>query len=599
MDTHALDYRLWELNAFGYHLTNIFLHALNAILSYLLCLRLQDSRIAAALAAGLFVIHPLQIESVAWISERKNLLSMTFFLCSFLAHIRSRQTPSIRATQGLAWGLFLCSVLSKSIVAFTPLLFIAYDLTWAQRRVWRSLSANLPYITMGAGGAIGAILAHQGSPSIETYWGGSFGLTAQLMLRVAWEYLVSLVYPLHLNHYYLYTVDMIQGDPKVWAGAGVLILAVLFAWCQPLGRPLSRFAILWGATFMLPVANLFPFGFQRADRYLYHPSPLLFLLAGVAAVRFYRHVSQRYARAALVGMVGLAIAALTALTLQRVPIWMTSETLWKAHLNVYPESPTGLLNLGVYYYNRRDRDQHDYENCYTILSQSLQLQPNRHRVHSYLARCAFESGRREEALDIFHNAIQLWPQNPHLQNGFGYISYRLGHDQAAINAYYTVLDIDAENPDARKGMINVGRRALRNQNYAIAHQAFSSMLHLLPEHPAATGGLCQALVGLKQMSEAQPQCRQAVAQSPKNPRYLAQLALVLLRLDQPAKALPQAQRAIELSPNWGGGYRLLGDIYRAQHALGKAEAAYRKALAIHPEDRITKQRLANLDKARQ
>ncbi len=392
---------------------------------------------------------------------------------------------------------------------------------------------------------------------------------------------------------------MIQGNPKVWAGAGVLILAACFAWRQPLGRPLSRFAVLWCATLMLPVANLFPFGFQRADRYLYHPSPLLFLLAGVAVVRLYRHLSPVYARVILVGVVGLLLATLTALTLQRVPVWTTSETLWQAHLKDYPESPTGLLNLGVYYYNRRDPHQNDYENCYHLLSKSIRLQPGRRRVHRYLGRCAFESGRREEALDIVSNAIELWPQDEHLHTDFGYVSYHMRHDQAAINAYYTALKINPENRDAQDGMVNVGRRALQHQNYPMARQAFSTLLHLQPGHPAATGGLCQALVGLKQMSEALPWCQQAVGQLPKSPRYRAQLALVLLRLKQPEPALPHAQRAVELSPNWVFGYRLLGDIYCALSMRAEAEAAYHKALAINPKDPIIKKRLANLCNAAQ
>ncbi len=598
--SYALDYRLWELNAFGYHFTNLLLHALNGILSYLLCLRLQSSRVAAALAAALFVIHPLQVESVAWISERKNLLSLTFFLCAFLTHIRSRHIASndgpkaAYQTQGFAWGFFLCAVLSKSIVAFTPLLFIAYDIAWQRRGAWHSLLTNLPYVIMGAGGAAGAILAHQGSPSIATYWGGSFWLTAVLMLRVAWEYLVSLIYPLHLNNYYFYTVDMIQGDPKVWAGAGVLILAACFAWRQPLGRPLSRFAILWCATFMLPVANLFPFGFQRADRYLYHPSPLLFLLAGVAGVHIYRHVSQRYTRAALVSGFGLFMVALLVLTLQRVPIWMTSETLWQAHLQDRPESPTGLLNLGVYYHNRRDRQQRDYEHCYDLLTKSIRLRSDRRRVHYYLARCAFESGRREEARDIFENAIERWPQHDRLHSGYGYVAYHLGHDQAAMNAYHTALTINPENRDAQDGIVNLGRRALQRQNYAMSRQAFSYMQRLQPGHPAATGGLCQTLVGLKQMSEALPWCQQAVDQLPKSPRYRAQLALVMLRLSQLEPALRQAQRAVDLSPNWGFGHRLLGDINCARGRRAEAEMAYRQALAINPKNPISQKRLANL-----
>lgn len=297
--SYALDYHLWELNPFGYRLTNLLLHALNGILAYLLCLRLQDSRTAAAIAAALFVIHPLQVESVAWISERKNLLSLTFFLLSFLAHIRSRQAQPAAWTwtQGLAQGLFLLAILSKSIVVCTPLLFMIYDLSWARRSFRSSLLANIPYLVIGAGGAIGTLLAHQGNAGISNYWGNSFWLTATLMLRVTWEYAASLILPLHLDNLYIYTTDMIQGDLRIWAGVGTLILAVFFAWRQPLGHPISRFAILWCATLMLPVANLFPFSFQRADRYLYHPSVLLFLLAGIVVVHCYRYLSHAYIRA--------------------------------------------------------------------------------------------------------------------------------------------------------------------------------------------------------------------------------------------------------------------------------------------------------------
>ncbi len=484
--SYALDYLIWELNPFGYRLTNLLLHALNGILAYLLCLRLQDSRTAAAIAAALFVIHPLQVESVAWISERKNLLSLTFFLLAFLAHIRGQAQPKPTYwQQGLALGLFLFAVLAKPVVVFTPLLFIVYDLSWARRGFWSTLLASLPYTVIGTAGAVGAILTNQGNPGIANYWGNSFWLTATLMLRVTWEYLVSLILPLHFNNLYIYTVDMIQGDARVWAGAGVLISMALFAWRQPLGRPLSCFAVLWCTTLMLPVANLFPFVFQRADRYLYHPSVLLFLLAGVMVVRGYKYLSQIYTRAILVGGIGLLMAILVFLTIQRSHIWTTSETLWQAHLQDYPKSPTGLLNLGVSYYNQKD-----YENGYRLLSESLSLNPNRSRTYYYLGHCAFESGRQEEALDLLNKATQLWPQNLDLHNGLGYVSYRLGHYQAALNAYHTVFTIDPEVRDIQLHITNVGRAALQDQNYSIARDAFTYLQRIAPEHPATTGGLC-------------------------------------------------------------------------------------------------------------
>lgn len=589
--SYALDYRFWELNPFGYRLTNLLLHALNGILAYLLCLRLQDSRAAAAIAAVLFIIHPLQVESVAWISERKNVLSLTFFLLAFTAHIRSRQAqPAFWSwAQGLAQGLFLLAILSKSIVAFTPLLFIAYDLSWARRDFRSSLLPNLPYLVIGAGGAIGTILAHQGNANIVDYWSNSFWLTATLMLRVTWEYLISLILPLHLDNLYIYTIDMIQGEVRVWAGAGILILVALLAWRQPLGRPLSRFTVLWCITLMLPVANLFPFGFQRADRYLYHPSVLLFLLAGIAAVCGYRHFSHTHTRAIWVGVIGLVMAALVFLTVQRSTVWMTSETLWKTHLQHNPQSPTGLLNLGVYYYNQKD-----YENGYHQLSESIRLNPHRRRAHYYLGRCAFESGRREEALHIYHEATQRWPQNRNLHNGFGYVAYQLKHYQAALNAYRRVYAINPEDRDVRLHITNIGRAALQDQNYSMARQAFAYLQQIESGHPDATGGLCQSLVGLKQMSEALPWCRQVVQSSPNDARYLTQLALVLLRLDQLDEALPRVQRAIKRSPKWAFAYRLLGDIYCAMGNLPKAASAYQKALALEPESAALQKRLQNL-----
>lgn len=212
-----------------------------------------------------------------------------------------------------------------------------------------------------------------------------------------------------------------------------------------------------------------------------------------------------------------------------------------------------------------------------------------------MAHCAFENGSREEALDIFSHALERWPQALDLHKGFGYVSYHLGHYQAALNAYYTVFTIDPEERDIRLYITNVGRAALRGKNYPIAWQAFTYLQRIEPGHSATTGGLCQSLVGLKQMSEALPWCQQAVQASPKHLSYLAQLALVQLRLEQPDQALPWAQRAVALSPTWGFAHRLLGDIYCATGALPQAVTAYQKALERHPRDAAIQQRLKSVD----
>ncbi len=283
------------------------------------------------------------------------------------------------------------------------------------------------------------------------------------------------------------------------------------------------------------------------------------------------------------------MAALVVLTVQRSRVWMTSETLWLAHLQDVPKSPTGLLNLGVYYYNQKD-----YEKGYRRLSESVAIHPHRRRAHYYLGQCAYESGRREEARDIFHQAIESWPQNRDLHNGSGFIAYKMKHYQAALNAYHMVYTIDPEDREVRLHIANVGRSALQEQHYSIARDAFAYLQRIAPGHPAVAGGMCQALAGLKRMREALSWCEQAVRAAPNHLSYLAQLALVRLRLEQPDRALPPGQHAVDLSPKWAFARRLLGDIYCAMGDLPKAASAYQQALTLAPQDPATQQRLQQI-----
>lgn len=590
--SYALDYRLWGLNPLGYHLTNVLLHALNGVLVYWLCVRLQASWRVASLATVLFVVHPVQVETVAWIAERKNLLSLLCFLWAFLAHIRSRDpavSPGARGlARGLAWVAYLLAVLAKPSVVVAPWLFVAYDYSWAGDGLGDGVRRNLPSLGMGFLGVVLTTLGGQESDSLKGYWGGSPWLTALLMLRICWEYLAALVAPLHLNNLYLYTVSMLQGDVRVWLGLGVVALTGVWAWRQPLGKPLSAFAVLWVWAFFLPVANIVPFTVQRADRYLYCIGVMPFLLCGVLVQRLWHWCPAPRARQAMGGGLVLLLLPLVLLTLQRNQVWHSSATLWQDHLRDYPRSPKGLLNLGVYYFDRKE-----YARAEPLFRQLVAVRPHDLEAHRSLARTAADAGRHTDAVVMLQTALQIGPREKKLHNDLGNVYLHLGHYGRAIAAYQAALALDPHYTLAR---MNLGRAALRLPDYALAREAFTAVLSQQPEHAQATGGLCVALAALAEWQLAAHQCQQAAHLQPDSVRYLAELTRAFLRLQRPEAAVQSAERAVAGAPQLALSHRLLGDAYAALGERTQAATAYQSALQLDPEDRLARQGLRRLQR---
>ena len=351
--------------------------------------------------------------------------------------------------------------------------------------------------------------------------------------------------------------------------------------------------MLWVAAFMLPVANLFPFSVQRADRYLYQPSALLFLLVGIAAVQWWQRWTNIYIRSTLVCGIGLVFICLSSLTHQRTDVWMNSETLWQDHLTDYPGSPVGLFNLGIYYYHNQD-----FANGYHAFQKLVRLTPPDRKVHRYLARSAFEDGRYQDALRAYAGALRIWPQDKAFHNDVGYTYFRMKRYQEALQAFERAVSLAPDYHLAHENLLNIGHIAMQAKDYTLARQAFSTLLRVQPQMATASGGMCQALAGLKQMSQAVSWCQQAVRLQPANQVYLGQFALVLLRLQQPNQALHWAHRAVEAAPKWGFGHRILGDIYTALDDVQQAETAYQTALAIDPKDEVASYRLGILKQAK-
>ncbi|MBI3090053.1 MAG: tetratricopeptide repeat protein [Candidatus Tectomicrobia bacterium] len=598
--SYAIDYRVWGLNPTGYHLTNVLLHAVNGVLVFLLLERLAGSRGVAALAAVLFVAHPAQVESVAWVAERKNVLSMSLFLGAFLAHIEAGPAcasagprsgkdvaePPGRRWEVLSWGLYLGAVLAKPIVVGAPLLFMAYDVAWRRFSWRRSLWRNLPPLAFALFGVILILLAHGEGGGIKPYAGGSLWAAARVMLRVTWEYLVTLLAPLKLNNLYLYDENSGAAAGRVWLGLGVLVASGVFAWRQPLGRPHSAFAVLWCWVFMLPVSNIVPIAVQRADRYLYFPSVALFMLVGIFVRLLWRACRGRRARWLLLGSLAAAVVTLGFLSQARTKVWLSSVALWRAHLTDYPRSATGLTNLGYALYRTRR-----YDEAVEVLRSLRALEPQHYKTPWYLAQIAAAKGRQEEAVDLFKEATSLNPQEKVIYNNLGDALYRLKRYDEALQAFQRALDL---SPAYTRARLNASRAALRLGNFALARDASRRVLEIEPRNAEAASNLCLASSNLGRVMEAIAQCLGAAYAQPDNGLAWGRLAHVLLLAEHPDQALPAAQKAAARAPRSSLAFRTLGDAYAALGKRREAEQAYTTALRLDPGNRRARQALEKL-----
>lgn len=625
----VLERQLWGTNSAGYHVVNVILHGLNGILVYWLIKRLHGSTVVASGTALLFIAHPLQVETVAWVSQRKNLLSLCFFLLAFLNHMRSLEKKSTRVLI-MAWVCFLLSMLSKPAAVLTPFLFVLYDILEERPRIGMLVFRNLPYFIMSM---IGAVIMYQA----DKHWGGirkapGDGLweNVQIMARAFWDYFASIFAPVNLNNLYIYSLpDLRDGDIGIWLGFGVLILLVVLAVLQPFGRPITAFSILWIVLFMLPVSNIIPIAAQRADRFMYFPLVAVFLLIGILFDKLWQRFQTMEIRYVLVAVAGIILAVLGTITLQRNAVWKNSEVLWTDHLEDYPSSITGLTNLSVYYYRQQNFSkatdtlatllriypndyqgnqmfgniallQQDYPTAIARYQRAIAANPTNHGLaddlgvaYLQMGVSAFDQGDYAATLDAYIKALELIPNEPILHNNIGFTLFTIGRYEQALTAYYKALELD---PFYARAWVNLGDVAVVLQDYALTRDAYDSALRLNAQLDArGYSNYCLALGELRENQEAAINaCNQALALEPDNGLILGRTAHVLLLFGLPADALPIAQRAVEMAPGMSLAHRTLGDALAGTGQIDAARAAYEQALAIDPENTQAQAGLASL-----
>jgi len=436
--TFGLDYLLWGMDPFGYHLTNLLLHAGNAVLFYFVGLRLlrltfsaptvladHSLRLASGFAALVFSIHPLRVESVAWVTERRDVLSGLFFLWTILCYLKAvevRETRSRREWMSAALTVYFLSLLSKASGITLPLVLLVLDIYPLRRltgglRGWfgpehrRVLWEKVPFLLFALWAGIGAGIAQYRSGAVTPFEKhGILARVGQALFGLV-IYLWKTILPLGLSPLYDLTgrVDLV-GRTLLLSGALVLIISIaLFVLrrCWPAGLAIWVYYV----TVLAPVLGIVQSGPQvAADRYTYLSCLGWALLAG-AGLLYYWKLSLRYRklRPTLIVVNSLAVlvlVALASLTWTQTKVWHDSENLWRYVLKVNEQSALAHNNLG-----NALVDEERLEEAAEQFHQALLIDPGFARAHYNLGVVLTRQGRSEEAKNHFREALRQIKKN--------------------------------------------------------------------------------------------------------------------------------------------------------------------------------------------
>jgi tetratricopeptide (TPR) repeat protein len=475
--TLRLEYNLWGLNPLDYHIVNVLLHSVNALLVWLVLRRLALP--GAWLAAAIFALHPVQVETVAWITELKNTESTFFYLLALLAWMKFAGTNAWRF-YALTFLLYALALFGKTTACTLPAAMLL--VLWLKREPvnWQRWIQLVPFLAAGLAMGLLSIWWEKHLGNYQAKYGLSFSLLQRLLIatHAVWFYAGKLIWPVNLTFSYPLW-DINPGDPWQYAGLlGCITVAMfLWRWRQALGRgPIT--AVIFFVAVLSPLLGFIPlFTFLYtfvADHYQYLAclGPIA-LFAGAAT-----HFSEKWrispsARHALAFFLLLVLAILT---WRQAGAYQNLESLWHDTLKKNPGSWMAHTNLG-----RLLTAQGNLAEAEIHYREALRLKPDNEDVHYNYGNMLARAGRLDEAVTQYRQALQLNPTDPEVYNNLGVIFYQEHRQDEAIACFHEALRYKPDYPDAH---YNLGNALFMEHKFDEAVGEYREALRLEPDSVA-------------------------------------------------------------------------------------------------------------------
>jgi tetratricopeptide (TPR) repeat protein len=475
--SYAVEYHFFGLNPVAFHATNILLHCLNAVLVFWLVCVLFSDGFAALVAALLFALHPVHVESVAWISERKDVLYAFFFLGSLIAYGYYRRSGTT-GRYAVSVALFTMSLLAKPMALSLPVVILLVDLLQGRRDFKKMAVEKVPYLALAlAAGAValGSHYAHS-----QAVAGAAFSLPHNALNAVfnLVFYVGKVMYPDRLAAFYPYSTKFPPGiSPAHIAAVAVAVaLAVAVAGLWKRSRCAAFGPLFFGVT-VFPVLQFVPVGQEiPADRYMYLPSLGLYMTFGLAAAWFYRS-GRRRARIVTLLLIAAVTVMLASATRQQVRVWRDSLSLWTATISRYPEA------FAAYRF-RADawRERHNYPAAFADLATALRLRQTYPEAYNTRGNLYAASGASASAIQEYSMAIAQAPSYAAAYYNRAVARAALGDEAGARDDYLHTLALHPRQAQAHN---NLGVLFARQGDFLAAVQSFTTALAIEPGLAAA------------------------------------------------------------------------------------------------------------------
>ena len=517
--SHMIDCQIFGLNPGAHHLVNVLLHSVAAVLLFVLLAQITDGPNQtggiwpSAFVAAVFAIHPLRVESVAWIAERKDVLSGAFFMLTLVGYFQWTRKPTLGRYVAMSI-LFACGLMSKPMLVTTPIVLLLLDY-WPLQRFAKSTTAKLviekiPLFAL----SIGSVVA--------TLWAQNFALGSTEFLPLKWritnaifsyfEYIRQMFWPVDLIPFYNHPENRLELW-KLLLSVCVVIALTAIGFIRRRKNPYLLVGWFWYMVMLVPVIGIVQVGLQgHADRYTYLPQIGLY----VAIVWLIRDLTEswRQQKVILGSAAAIILGSLSILSRKQTTHWRDTEALWSYTLTVTPENDVAHAGLAGILFVRGQVDEaiRHYEIA-------LRLRGGNVAAQFGLARALASKQKVDEAISHYQKALSIQPDNTAASNDLGVMFASKGEIGNAIAAWRQTLSFDSDNADAANDLAWV--------------LATSADAHL------------------RDGREALDLARRAIRSGGENPVVLRTLAAALAENDQFAEAVATAERAKNLATSRG------------------------------------------------
>jgi len=502
--SHMLDCQFFGLESGWHHLDNVFLHALAAVFLCIFVQRATGTRWRGALVAFLFALHPLHVESVAWVAERKDVLSACFWFLTLWAYVRYAERPGMGRYLAVALA-FCLGLMAKPMLVTLPLDLLLLDywpLSRPRQKRNRAIWEKLPLLALSLIAAAITYLVQERAGAVKAFSGLPLGIRLENALVSYGIYIVKTFWPARLAVFYPYPRDF---PVEQVLGAGLLLAAITAA-VIVLRRRSPYLVTGWGwfLVTLVPVIGLVQVGGQaRADRYTYIPMVGLsiMLIWGIKEVVEKRR-AQSPAKWPVLALAAALAFACFVLTWNQIETWRNSETLFRHALAVTEDNSVANHNLGNYLMASPER----LPEAIPYLETALRIDPDSAPAHTDLGSALAKTpGRLPDAIAQFQAAVRLAPDAPIPHNNLGSALTEAGRLPQAVAEFRTALRLDPGYDEARRNLAvaqaggsseahrNLGSALLKSGNPSQAIGEFEAALRIDPGDADAHNHLGVAL----------------------------------------------------------------------------------------------------------